>query len=187
MENKNEDEEIIIEDLPKDAEEGQEDKTDWKEIARKKDGMLRRAQTKLEKLKSAKPADQPKSDKSTDGDGSVLDRVDRAVLRVEKITNEDEVALVESFMKDTGRNLDQVLANKVFQAELKEMRELAATEQATPKGTNRSGTATRDTVDYWLAKGELPPVSDAALRTKVVNAKIARERSGSQFSVNPIQ
>lgn len=187
MENKNEDEEIIIDDLPKYPEEGQEDKTDWKEIARKKDGMLRRAQTKLDKLKTAKATEQPKSDKGTDKGEGELDRMDRIVLRAEKITNEDEVALVQSFMKDTGRSLEQILENKVFQAELKEMRELAATDQATPKGSNRSGTSTRDTTDYWLAKGELPPASQPELRCQVVNAKISKERSGSQFSVNPIQ
>lgn len=128
-----------------------------------------------------------KGGKKEESKAGELDKADRFLLRSEKITDEKEVALVQSYMKETGRDAEAVLGSKVFQAELKEMRDLKATEDATPEGAKRSGTQTRDSVDYWLAKGELPPANQPELRRKVVNAKMAQKRSGSQFSDNPIQ
>lgn len=179
------DDEIIIEDLPQ-IEEGQEDNTDWKALAIKNQGMAKRAATKLAKFKDAKPPEdngdkKPVSEEKKAGE---LDRMDKAVLRLEKITSEDEISLVQTIMKETGKDLESVLASKYFQAELKELRDLAATKEATPDGTKRSGQSASDTVDYWIAKGELP--KDPALRTKVVNEKIKRAKSVSQFSDSPI-
>lgn len=116
-----------------------------------------------------------------------FDRIDLAVLRTEGITDAKELDLVKSWMKDTGRPVESVLANKIFKSELKEMRDIAATEDATPEGQKRSGASAKTSVEYWLAKpkGELPV--DPALRSKVVKARIAQEKSGSMFSATPIQ
>lgn len=164
--------------------ENEEETIDWqakyeeeKQAREAEEGRRKRAEGKLEKNKVA-----PKQDKPTETEG--LDRMDRAILRMEKITSEEEISLVESIMADTGKNLEQVLASKYFQAELKEMRELQDTENAKPTTSKRTQTSTRDSVEYWIAKGELP--TDPTLRIKVVNAKIAKEKSGSQFSNNPI-
>jgi hypothetical protein len=182
-------EDIVLEDLPK-IEEGQEDKTDYKALAIKNHGIAQRYKTKLDKQKESKGSEGGegeggnKGGKGGEGTG-VLDKLDRAVLRVEKITAPDEIKLVESYMKETGKDIEAVLASKYFQAELKEMRDLAATEDATPTGEKRSGVLTRDTVEYWIAAGKLP--EDPVLRQKVVNAKIAKEKNVSQFSSNPLQ
>lgn len=130
-----------------------------------------------------KKAPEAKKEEAKPGE---LDKSDMYLLRSEKITDEKEVALVKEFMKDTGRSLDKVLESKIFQAELKEMRDLKATEDATPEGKNRSGASAKDTVDYWISKGELPK-NNPALRIKVVNAKIAAAKNVHQFSDNPIQ
>ena len=84
-------------------------------------------------------------------------------------------------MKDTGKDIESTLDSKYFQAELKEMRELKATEAATPSGTKRAGQSATDQVDYWLAKGELPPASERDLRQKVVNARMKKEGSSGVF------
>lgn len=184
------DEDVVLEDLPGDAPEGQEDKTDWKAIAKKNHGIAKRYQTKFEKAKESKGSEgdgkggEGKGGKGGEGTG-VLDKLDRAVLRVEKITAPDEIKLVESYMKETGKDIESVLSSKYFQAELKELRDLAATEEATPTGEKRSGVLTRDTVEYWIAAGKLP--EDPVLRQKVVNAKIAKEKNVHQFSSNPLQ
>lgn len=130
----------------------------------------------------------PKGDKGKKEDkAGSLDRLDLAVLRTEKITAPEELELVQTRMKESGKTVEQLLESKWFQAELKDLRELNATEEATPKnGTKRSGTSTRDTVDYWLAKDELPPRDQPELRRKVVNAKIAKQKSANQFSQNPV-
>ena len=184
-------EDLDLEDLPGDVKEGEKDETDWKAIAQKNHGIAQRYKTKLEKAKDNKDGEgKPNSDKKGDKETpktEVLDRMDKAILRVEKITSEEEIGLVESIMKDTGKTLEQVLESKYFQSELKEMRELKASEDATPTGTKRANNSARDTVDYWIAKGELPPASQPELRQKVVNAKIAKEKAGSNFSATPVQ
>lgn len=188
--NESAEEDVDLEDLPQ-VEEGAEDKTDWKAIAQKNHGIAQRYKTKLDKQgKVEKPVTDAGENKGKDNSGKEaggLDKLDRAVLRVEKITDSKEVELVQTYMKETGRDVEGVLASKFFQAELKEMRDLAATEEATPSGSKRSGVQTRDTVEYWIAAGKLPPPEQAELRRKVVNAKIAKEKSGSMFSTNPIQ
>jgi len=51
------------------------------------------------------------------------------------------------------------------------------------KVRKRSGQSSKDSVDYWLAKGELPPNTpeNTKLRRDVVNAKYVQETSGSKF------
>ena len=187
---------VVLEDLPGDVAEGEEDKTDWKALAKKNHGIAKRYQTKLAKTKEKSEGGsegdgkggEGKSGKDGDEKAGVLDKLDRAVLRVEKITAKAEVELVEQWMKDTGRDVESILGNKHFQAELKDLRDLAATDEATPEGNKRGqGGGTKDTVEYWLAKGTLPPLDQPELRQKVVNAKIAKEKSGSNFSQNPLQ
>lgn len=131
--------------------------------------------------------DEPRPKKSSKKKEDVgLDRMDKAILRVEKITHPDDVELVEQIMRETGKDLESVLESKYFKAELADLREGRATEEAVPKGTKRSSQASRDSVQYWLNKGELPPVDQVDLRRKVVQAKIDKEKSGSQFSDNPV-
>lgn len=184
------DEDILLEDLPGDVEDGEEDKTDWKALAKKNHGMAKRFQTKLSKQKEKPEGGEGDGGKGGDGAGDdkkgVLSPVDRAVLRVEKISGK-EVELVETFIKNTGKTLDEVLENKYFLAELKEMRDLAATDDATPENGKRGNGTGKDSVEYWLAAGKLPPMEQVELRRKVVNAKMKKEGSGSPFSSNPLQ
>jgi hypothetical protein len=169
--------------------EGEEDFTDYKELATKFQGMAKRFQTKIKKL--AEEAEKPKPETKEKPAEVVekkegLDRIDRAVLRTEKIVSEDEVKLVEDIMKETGKSVEQVLESKYFITELKELRDAKTTSDAVPKGINRSTQSARDSVDYWVAKGELPPRDQVELRRKVVEAKMQMEKSKSQFSDNPI-
>lgn len=179
-------EEPIVSDL-KEGDEGF-DKIDWKDIAEKNRGIAQRNKTRAAKAQAELAKNKPpekKDDKKEDPKG--LDRVDKAVLRAEKITDPKEVELVEAIMKETGKDLESVLASRYFQGELKALREEIAADEALPKGGKRSAAPAKDSVDYWIAKGELPPHDQPELRRKVVNAKIAKEKSGSQFSKNPIQ
>ena len=169
--------------------EGEEDFTDWKAIALKQQGMAKRFQTKIKKL--VEDANKPKPEVKVEVQPVIekkegLDRIDRAVLRTEKITSEDEVKLVEDIMKETGKTVEQVLESKYFQTELSLAREAKQTQDAVPKGTTRSAQSSRDSVEYWVSKGELPPRDQVELRRKVVNAKMQTEKDKSQFTDNPI-
>jgi uncharacterized membrane protein YgaE (UPF0421/DUF939 family) len=151
---------------------------DWKAKHDEVSARLKRAETKLQKSKIDKEVEK----KVSQG----LDRMDRAILRVEKITSEDEVSLVEDLMKETGKSLEQVLESKFFQHELKELRDARATKEATPSGTKRSGQSPRSEVDYWLAKGELPPADQPELRREYVNKKMAKASNTNRFTDDPV-
>jgi len=116
-----------------------------------------------------------------------LDYGQKAYLVANGIKGAEEMSIVQDIMKSTGKDLDAVLESKYFQAELKELRSLKASEAAIPDGSKRSGQQTRDSVEYWIAKGELPPADQIELRRKVVNAKIASHSVKNVFSSNPIQ
>jgi uncharacterized membrane protein YgaE (UPF0421/DUF939 family) len=153
------------------------DTTDWKQKHDELAARLKRAETKLTKTKIEKEVE-----KKSQG----LDRMDRAILRVEKITAEDEVSLVEDLMKETGKSLEQVLESKFFQHELKELRDARATKEATPSASKRAGQSPRSEVDYWLAKGELPPADQPELRREYVNKKMAKASNVNRFTDDPV-
>lgn len=192
--NEGEGEEDIIEDLddlPKEGEEGY-DKIDWKARAEKAEGIAKRRATKLEKIKAEKAEAKPPVKKEVKNEGTEtkddrgFDRIDRSNLRTEKITEEDELDLVADIMKETGKDVEGVLKSRYFQTELKAIRDEKEANAGIPKTTKRVNNSSRTEVDYWLAKGELPPMSEPALRTKVVNAKIAKERAKNGFSTTPV-
>jgi len=117
---------------------------------------------------------------------SSLDYGQKAFLVAHKVSSKEEQALALEFMKNTGKDLDDVVENKYFQAELKELRESKAEANARPDGSKRSGYSPKTSVDYWVAKGELPPNTpeNQALRREVVNTRYKNETSGSKFSTS---
>lgn len=177
--------------------EGEEDKTDYKEFARqqqeiaeKNRGIAQRNKTRAERFKKLgeQPDGRKETKKSKDNVSKLgeLDYAQKAFLAVNDIKNANEIKLVEDIIANTGKTLEEVLESKYFQAELKELRDIETTKQATPPGSKRTGESALDTVEYWIAKGELPPASEVELRRKVVNARIQKEKQGSVFTTQPV-
>jgi len=182
-----------VPELPQ-VQDGQKDTTDWKAIAQerqealtKMQGMTKRFQTKLKKLAEAPKSqgDVQKQNAGQDSQNKGFDYAQKAYLKASGIA-QDEFSLIEEAMKGTGMDIDGVLGSKWFQSALKEQRELKATGDATPSPTKRAGNQTRNDVDYWIAKGELPPADQPKLRQQVVNAKIAAEKAKNQFTDNAV-
>jgi len=115
-----------------------------------------------------------------------LDRIDKAILRAEKITDPDEIALARDIKKETGKDIEDVLESRYFKAELKAMREEKQAQDALPSSSKRTSTSSMKTVEYWIAKGEMPPASEPKLRQDYVNAKMANTKRANMFSDNPI-
>jgi len=115
-----------------------------------------------------------------------LDRIDKAILRAEKITDSDEIALAQDIKRETGKDIEDVLESRYFKAELKAMREEKNAQDAIPSNSKRSMNSNRDSVEYWIAKGEMPPASETKLRQAYVNAKISKSKTSNMFSDNPI-
>lgn len=115
-----------------------------------------------------------------------LDYGQKAYLVANGIKGTDEINLVKQIMKDTGKDLDSIIESRYFQAELKEMRDDKATKEAVPTNTKRSGNSARSSVEYWLAKGELPPEDQPELRRQVVNAEIKAQSTANNFTKNSV-
>ena len=107
---------------------------------------------------------------------------EKAFLIANGIKGTREVELVKNIMEDTGKTLDEVIESKYFQSEIKELRESLATREAIPSASKRSSTSARDSVDYWVAKGELPPADQVSLRRQVIDARIKSATEGSKFT-----
>lgn len=150
------------------------------ETPEQKLGRLKRMVTQEEKRQgvSEKPAtkDEPKKTKSGEIDYGKL-----AYLKAEGIQG-DDVALIEEVMESTGQSLTEAVESKHVQAMIKERKDARVVAEATPSSTNRSNNTSRDKVDYWLAKGELPPKeAGRELRIEYVKAKQKSEKPTAEF------
>ena len=174
------------------TEEGEEgDKPEKKDEKPIETPEAKRARLKrqLEQLDKKHPelADKPdKSEKKSSKKSDELDYGQKAFLIANGIKDADEMDLVQEVMKSTGKSLDEVVGSRFFQAELKEVRDDKATAEAIPKGNKKGNNSASNTVDYWIAKGELPPKDQRELRQKVVNARIKAESGKSQFTDTPV-
>jgi hypothetical protein len=112
-----------------------------------------------------------------------LDYGMKAFLAASGIKGSDEIAIVEQAMRYSGESLEDLVDNPFVKTQLSALREAKAAQAAIPSGTKRSGTSPRTEIDYWLAKGELPPNTpeNQDLRRKVVNAKLTRTKQVSKF------
>lgn len=181
------DQEEIVDDIVETKDEDENDTTDWKALALKNQGIAKRLHTKIEKAKvEAKVEKKVEKEREKVLTEKGLDRLDKAILRAMGITKPEEIELVEAMMKESGKDIEGVLASKFFQSELTALREAQATKDATPSGTKRSGQSPRDEVDYWIAKGEMPPQDQLELRMKVVAKKREVMQSKNQFSDEPV-
>lgn len=158
---------------------------EWKGIAKRRTTALRKAKDAIPPAKAPKPAEDPNAGQAPKK--GELDYGQKAYLNSLGFKDAEDHTFVQGVMKDTGKSLEDVLASGFVQSELKRLGEERATKAAQPPaGEGRQAPPARDTVDYWLAKGELPPADQPELRRKVVNAKIARQKSESQFSDTPV-
>lgn len=176
-----------VEEIVPTKDEFDNDTTDWQALGLKYQGISKRLRTKLLKLKedNAKPKEEPAKEPEKPQDKKEFDYAEKAFLKASDI-KADEFPFVLEVMQSTGKTLEQVLDSKYFQSELKEKRELSASAEAVPEGTPRGGGGTRDSKEYWLAKGELPPIDQPKLRREVVNARMEVEKARSKFSDNPV-
>lgn len=132
-------------------------------------------EAKSEKTETVKntPTDKP----SEFSDGQL------AILRADGIKRKDEIALVQEYV-DTGKKLLDVLENKHFLNDLKDLRETRESTDAVPKGKGRTAQTGTTDLDLAVAKfnetGELP--EDFTLRTQVVNKLAEREKDKGLFT-----
>lgn len=130
------------------------------------------AEARVKELKAQ--LEEKGTSKKSDG----LDYGQKAFLTASGYKAQAEMKLAQEIMKESGKDLEQVLESKYFLSEVENMRELAKTAVATPTG-KRSGQVATDSVEYWQGKPfeEVPK----ELRTKVLNAKLAQDKNKGIF------
>jgi hypothetical protein len=146
-----------------------------------KEARLKRQLNQLYKKNPelAQPEQKTGTQKTTSGE---LDYGQKAFLAANGVKGSDEIKLVQEIMRNTGKkDLESVLESKYFKSELEEMRALRDTANANPTGTKRTGQTSSDKVEYWLAKGEMPPKEQVELRRQYVNAKSGANSSTPKF------
>ncbi len=153
--------------------------TDWEAEAKKARGIAQRLRTKLTKAQEKKvvveKSIEPAKDAPKTGE---LDETAVLWLEVKGIKTEDadEMKLVKDWQKDSGKNVKAIFASKIFQAELKELRDEKTVRGATPSNTKRGGGGSGDlaaATARYEATGELP--KDFELANQIVNAKVAKD------------
>ena len=97
-----------------------------------------------------KPEAPKKSEKS---DEKILERLENMAMKVSGITADDEKDLYSSWKESTGREADEILGNKIFQAELTDLRTAKANQEATSNIKGEKGdSGVKNTPEYWIAK-----------------------------------
>lgn len=163
------------------TEESKEDSKDWEAEATKWERMAKANKKKLDALSRELSSDEekeaPKAPKQTEG----LDYGQKAFLQSHELSiKSSEFGFVEKALKESGMSLDKLLENGYFVAELKELREAQETKDAIPKGSSRSGSPSKDSVDYYLKKGEIP--TDKKLRKEYLDRKYKSDTGKSAFA-----
>ena len=168
-------------------EELNDETTDWRAKALELKGLNQRRANKLKKAKEllSKPPPSPLPPPPPPPEKKEFDYGEMAYLEAKGVSEEDYDYLLQE-SQNTGKPLKNLLGFKYVQEALASKKEERQTKEALPTGGKRSTSSARDSVEYWLAKGELPPWSEPELRRKVVNAKIKREEAKSTFTDNPI-
>lgn len=142
---------------------------------------LEQKEARLERQLSQTRKKLGKTDEPT-GKSDKSDYGEKAFLVANGIKGVDEMNFAKKLQKETGKDLENLLETTYFQTELKEFREKKATADATPKGGKRANNTSVDTVEYWLAKGELPSGQDnKELREKIINARLKSEKNKGTF------
>jgi hypothetical protein len=142
-----------------------EPEKDWKAEALKYKAILERNKNKPVTKESSKKSDE-------------LDYGAKAFLKSSGIEN-TEFDFVKTELQKSGlRDLESLLDNPYFKAELENRRALDKTKNATIKGKSANGVAT-DSVEYWLTK----PIDEVPkeMRYKVVQAKLKKDSSTGMF------
>lgn len=115
-----------------------------------------------------------------------LDNGQRALLRAMGIKGADEIQLAKDFLKRTGQDIDSLESDDIFQGKLEKLRTTKANEAAAETGNKRGNVGdSKESAEYWLAKlGPNDPVPadlPRALREKIVEARIGKNKTGKQF------
>lgn len=148
----------------------EKDTVDWKAKHDELKGQLKRAETKLEKLKIDSKVEKKLEAKTGELDDATRDFFDL------KGYSDEEMEVFENIMKRTGMSHREVIKDEYALAKVDSIRKTKAVKDATPGSTRRPGAPSSTDVDAWVVKvqngGELP--KDFELKTQVLNRLVGK-------------
>lgn len=148
------------------------------ERAKKAEGFEKDSDGSWIKREKAKP-------KAEKPDDKLLERLDKMTLKASGVVEQDEVDLALKWRERTGYELEDIIADDIFQSQLKGLKDKKAIELATSKTGRGGGTSdAKNTPEYWIAKGEPPTPADVAdrkTRAKIIRGMMDAGKDGKKF------
>lgn len=150
-----------------------QDTTNWKAKHDEIVGRLKRAETKLDKLKIDRKAEE-KAEVLVKQKTGELDETQLDYLDLKGISESEDIKVLEGIMQKTGMTVRQALKDDYVIKKLEYNKAQREVKEATPSSTRRSSGGGGNDLSLAIAKyeqsgyKELP--SDFALRSAVVNA-----------------
>jgi hypothetical protein len=145
-----------------------------------RDSIIADLQDKL-KIKSIQER-KAKKETKPDIDSSVLERVQRMELKENGLKDSDEIELVLKKSKELKLDPLVLVSEGLAEGLLERHRKAKQDELATPGTSSRTASSQKDSVDYWIAKGELPSADKVELRREVVKKKIKASNRSNMFN-----
>jgi hypothetical protein len=175
-----------------------DDSTDWQARAEELEGKIIRHRETRKAMKDkyestisdlesqlALQTKETKQDKKSDG--ALLKRLEAMALKQAGITTDDEKELFRKWKDATGREVDEIVDNKIFQSELTELRTAQTNANAADiTGGNGKDSGVKSDPTYWIGKltkdREGNPVlpddfpNDPRLLSQVVSGLVSSEK-----------
>lgn len=151
--------------LKKDVDTYKAQKSHWKKKAESKGDKPKEKQTK--------PNESDKSDRA-------LETAQRALLNSAGFKASEQQDYIFEQAERLKADVSEIIGDDYHQSKLKAIKDKIDTKGSMPKGGGKGGGGASDSVDYWIAKDELP--EDQELAEKVIEAKMKKQKSKNQFS-----
>lgn len=131
-------------------------------------------------VKKEKPEAKAPENQEKKSQPSEIDYAKIAFLEQRGVKNKEDQDMVQEEANRLKMPLTDILSMEHIKAKLKANKDKREAMEGMPKGRGSSGSANKNDVDYWLAKGETP--DDLELAEKVINARIKKEEQSNKFS-----
>ena len=144
------------------------------ERAKKAEGLVKELRTKV-------PKEETKTEAKAESNESEYARLAKmAYFKSEGVNHPDDIKVIEDEAARLKLSPDVVLQMEHIKGKLKTNADTRNAQNGMPTGSNRSGGATQQDVDYWLSKGGLPE-DNQELAEKIVNARMGKDTSQRRF------
>lgn len=180
--------EVTPEETPEETPEVTPEETpdvNWEAKFKEQQGINKRLKTKLAKKDETPPTEEKPPVKKADSKSDEEDYAQLSYMSQHGIdtNSDDQIDFVKKTMKLSGLSLKDVLKEDFLKKGIKEIADNKTVEVATPSNSKRGqSTSGKNSVEYWLKKGDRALPEDRDLRIKVVNARLDKMKNKDIFA-----